>query len=210
MKTPIDKIITAYKLDGLPSQHTNRLYVSHIRGRKVIMEGRELMQTAYIDMVSYTPHCMTYSGTLSPHARLEHSQRTADLLRPLARLLRYCGAYIPGAKVVDMTPQRALYQRLMEAGMAVVIEEDKVLLDMKQLTALAGTSWLPVKDSFSVHYEGVDNAIWRTDCKTRETALKVLNARVVVQHDGEYPHASEVTKKLAGAANLLLQSVTKR
>jgi hypothetical protein len=119
-----------------------RFYIERVRGRVQLIDSTRTSQRAYIDLVTYAPHCTTSSDINNRYWCMERNEEVERKLMPIARYLRMIGM-TSDAKRPVYSHQRWVYTRLHQAGIRCHIERKRIVLDHTTIGGILPVSIKP-------------------------------------------------------------------
>ncbi len=125
-----------------------RLYIEAVRHRFALTRGI-VSQRVYIDLSTYTAHCVTESPTHGPAWCKRQSAEVVAKLAPLARLARIHRVTANGAPPI-VTQSRLLYGMLHSAGVPCSLESSRLVIDIDLVARMAQAPLIPAREGYEV------------------------------------------------------------
>lgn len=157
-----------------------RLYIDSVPTRVYPQHQGAVHQVAFIDLVSYTPHCTTMSQSLSPIQCRNKSKEIETRLAPVARLARIQKVTVPGTRP-QYTQKRVLYSQLREAGVICAMDDRGIVIDMESVVRLTKGPWSVMRRDYRIRIEAVSgHAQWDLPMESREMVVAALSGDVML------------------------------
>lgn len=196
MNRDLQSIMDEFGILGYVLQRNGpRLYIERVRGRMKLIDSTRTSQRAYIDLTTYTAHCITESDLKPTAWCCEQSRSVEKALAPLARYLRMVGVKIDGCTPA-FSQQRWVFRLLHEGGVRCHIERDRIVLNVEglgkpdarvELRCTANPArWMRL---FSTHQQVVDDcqgnpmflvelAVYHKDANTLDLVRRVAEQHI--------------------------------